>query len=100
MISKKMACNMTLADMTKVYGKLAVKSRTMANQLLNSGLKGDVNEKFIRNNMPDMFTKTGELTQRGKNLIVEQLKRFGFGSNGTVQDLYYGLLKLITKNRI
>lgn len=100
MFVKKMACDMTLKDMTQVFDQLAVNSRTMANQLLNSGLKGDVNEKFIYNNMPDMFVKTGELTQYGKNAIIEQLKRFGLDANATVQDLYNGLLKAISENHV
>mgnify|MGYP006873232388 CR=1 FL=1 len=99
MFVRKLASEMSLADMTQVFDRLAINSKTMANQLLNSGLKGDVNQKFIYENMPDMFVKTGELTQYGKNAIVEQLQRFGLSSNATIQDLYNGLLKAILENR-
>ncbi|MFR1671391.1 MAG: hypothetical protein ACLSWI_00415 [Candidatus Gastranaerophilaceae bacterium] len=92
----KLACNMNLNDMTKVFDKLSVNSKKMANQLVNSGLTTDVNPQFINKNMPDFFEKSGELTNFGRFEIIKQLKRFGLDAKATVDDFYKGLLNSIT----
>lgn len=94
----KLACNLNLNDMTFIFDKLAINSKKLANQLVNSGLKGDVNPQFINKNMPDVFDKSGKLTTKGKNTILEQIKIFGFDTKATVEDLYNGFLKSINNS--
>lgn len=72
-----LAKNIDLNGMTQVFDYMAVNSKKVANQLVNSGLHTDVNPSFISKNMPDMFTSSGELTSKGQKYMNEQMIRSG-----------------------
>lgn len=72
-----LARDIDLNGMTRVFDYMAVNSKTVANQLVNSGLRSDVNPSFISKNMPDMFESSGKLTSNGQKYINEQMIRSG-----------------------